>query len=104
MFYYNNPVFTGAGDSPAAKKVSWFYNDDPLVAGWAWGQKMLNGTTSIVDASLGKGHVLLLGPEVTQRGQPYPTFKFLFNGIFYGKSASGTASAAADKPDEKRAD
>ncbi|WP_404710441.1 M14 metallopeptidase family protein [Sphingomonas sp. MMS24-J13] len=104
MFYYNNPVFSGAGDSPAAKKVSWFYNDDPLVAGWAWGQKMLNGATSIVDASLGKGHVLLLGPEVTQRGQPYPTFKFLFNGIFYGKSASGTATAAADTPGEKRAD
>jgi hypothetical protein len=85
LFYYNNPVFTGV-DTASVKKVSWFYNDDPLVSGWAWGQKMLNGTAGIVDASVGKGHVFLLAPEVTQRGQPYATFKFLFNGVLYGPS------------------
>ncbi len=47
------------------------------VSSWAWGQKVLNGTTGMVDGTLGKGHVFLLGPEVTQRGQPYATFKFL---------------------------
>jgi hypothetical protein len=47
---------------------------------------MLNGTAGIVDASVGKGHVFLLAPEVTQRGQPYATFKFLFNGVLYGPS------------------
>lgn len=93
IFYNNNPVFSGAGDSPAARKVSSFYNDDPLVSGWAWGQKMLNGNAAIVDASLGKGRVLLLGPEVTQRGQPYPTFKFLFNGVFYGPATKGQSAA-----------
>lgn len=93
IFYNNNPVFAGAGDSPMARKVGSFYNDDPLVSGWAWGQKILNGNASIVDASLGKGRVLLLGPEVTQRGQPYPTFKFLFNGLFYGPSMKGQTAA-----------
>ncbi|MDE8651210.1 M14 family metallopeptidase [Novosphingobium album (ex Liu et al. 2023)] len=93
IFYNNNPVFSGAGDSPAVRKVGGFYNDDPLVSGWAWGQKLLNGKATIVDASLGKGHVLLLAPEVTQRGQPYPTFKFLFNGLFYGPSMKGQTAA-----------
>jgi len=93
VFYNNNPVFTGAGDSPAAKKVGGFYNDKPLVSGWAWGQEMLNGNATIVDASLGRGRVLLLGPEVTQRGQPYPTFKFLFNGLFYGPGMKGQTTA-----------
>jgi len=91
LFYYNSPVFSGTGDTAAARKVSWFYNDDPLVSGWAWGQKLLNGNAGIVDASLGRGKVLLLGPEVTQRGQPYPTFKLLFNGIHYGAATRSNA-------------
>lgn len=86
LFYYNSPVFR-LSEGGAARKVSWFDSDEPLVSGWAWGQKALNGTTAIVDAPLGKGHVYLLGPEVTQRGQPYATFKYLFNGIFYGPSS-----------------
>ncbi|UAK25047.1 M14 family metallopeptidase [Sphingomonas nostoxanthinifaciens] len=89
VFYYNNPVFVGSMSDPSLHKVSWFYNDDPLVSGWAWGQKLLNGNVGVVDAALGKGHVFLLGPEVTQRGQPYPTFKFLFNGLFYGPATKG---------------
>jgi hypothetical protein len=89
IFYNNDPVFSGAGEGAAARKVSWFYNDDPLVSGWAWGQKLLNGNAGIVDASVGQGRVLLLGPEVTQRGQPYATFKFLFNGLFLGRGEGG---------------
>jgi hypothetical protein len=96
LFYNNNPVFTGGDGS--VKRVSWFYNDDPLVSGWAWGQKILNGNAGIVDASVGQGRVFLLGPEVTQRGQPYATFKFLFNGMFYGPSEKGRQVARASKP------
>lgn len=82
MFYNNNPVFSLKGTT--TRQVAGYYNDDPLVSGWAWGQKLLNGNASIVDATLGRGRVYLLGGEVTQRGQPYATFKFLFNGIFAG--------------------
>ncbi|MBS0505077.1 MAG: peptidase [Proteobacteria bacterium] len=82
VFFYNSPVFTLTGDT--AKKVAWFDSETPLRSGWAWGQKALKGTTTIVDASLGKGHVFLIGPEVTSRAQPYATFKLLFNGIYYG--------------------
>ncbi len=82
VFFYNSPVFTVTGET--AKKVAWFDSETPLRSGWAWGQKALNGTTAIVDASLGKGRVFLIGPEVTSRAQPYATFKLLFNGIYYG--------------------
>jgi hypothetical protein len=87
VFYNNNPVFSGTG--PGVRKVSWFASDDPLVSGWAWGQKRLNGGAGIVDATVGKGHVFLMAPEVTQRGQPYATFKFLFNGVLLGSASSG---------------
>ncbi|WP_443478292.1 M14 metallopeptidase family protein [Novosphingobium aerophilum] len=87
LFYNNNPVFRA--DGPAVRKVSWFDKDDPLVSGWAWGQKLLNGGAGIVEAGLGKGRVFLMGPEVTQRGQPFATFKFLFNGVLLSGSDAG---------------
>jgi hypothetical protein len=64
--------------------VSWFQGEKVLDSGWAWGQQYLNGTTAVIDAKLGKGHVFLFGPEIAFRGQPHATFKFLFNGITYG--------------------
>ena len=42
--------------------------------------------------SVGKGKLLLFGPEITFRAQPHGTFKFLFNGIYYSTAeASGTS-------------
>ena len=36
----------------------------------------------MIEAPLGKGRVLLFGPEIIKRAQPHGTFKFLFNGIY----------------------
>ena len=35
-----------------------------------------------IDAPVGKGRLFLFTPEITFRGQPHGTFKFLFNGIY----------------------
>ena len=66
------------------RPVSWFDSKEPLRSGWAWGQHYLEGGTAAVEAAVGKGKVFLLGPEITFRAQPHGTFKFLFNGIYYG--------------------
>jgi hypothetical protein len=84
LFYNNNPVFRS--EDPRVRKVSWFDSDTPLVSGWAWGQDHLNGGAGIVRTDLGKGQVYLMGPEVTQRGQPFATFKFLLNGVLLSGS------------------
>ena len=57
-----------------------------LDSGWAWGQQYLNNSIAVAQATMGKGKVLLYGPEITFRGQPHATFKFLFNGLLYGPS------------------
>jgi len=46
----------------------------------------LDGGVVAVDVPVGKGKVYLFGPEITFRGQPHGTFKFLFNAILYAKS------------------
>lgn len=88
MFFDHSQAFRLADNDASAKRISWFDSASPLRSGWAVGQEKLQDTTAIVDINLGKGKLFLMGPEVTQRAQPYPTFKFLFNGILYGPAIS----------------
>jgi hypothetical protein len=87
VFFDNSPAFRvppGGGREAAMARVAWFGSAAPLRSGWAWGQHHLEGAAAVVDAPLGRGRVLLFGPQITFRAQPHGTFKFLFNGIFYG--------------------
>ena len=61
-------------------------NAAPLRSGWALGPALPEGGAAVVDAPLGRGRVLVFGPEITYRAQPHGTFKFLFNGIYYSKA------------------
>jgi hypothetical protein len=94
LFFDSSPVFKVKAGA-AAKPVSWFEGKDPLLSGWAWGQKALDGTSSIVDATYGAGKVFLLGPEVAMRGQSYGAFKFVLNGLEYGPAVGGKAGRPA---------
>jgi hypothetical protein len=86
VLFDNSPVLELAPDAAlrGVKPVAWFGSREPLRSGWAWGQHYLEGGTAAAEASLGKGKVFLFGPEITFRAQPHGTFKFLFNGIYYG--------------------
>ena len=79
------------------RRVAWFASASPLRSGWAWGQRYLEGGVAVVDAQLGRGRVLLFGPEITFRAQSHGTFKFLFNAIYYGKAVS-TADQDRSRP------
>ena len=97
VFFDDSPAFVLDANAAAAgvTRVAWYDSDAPLRSGWAWGQSLLKGSAAIVDAPLGKGRVILYGPEITFRAQPHGTFKFLFNGIDYGSSALPSSQALA---------
>jgi hypothetical protein len=80
------------------KPVAWFDNASPLRSGWAWGQQYLDQAVAIVEAPIGKGRVVLFGPEVLWRAQPHGTFKMFFNGLYYG---SATAAPAGTRTTEQ---
>jgi hypothetical protein len=90
VFYDNSPTFDLGPDaaSKGVKRIAWYSSKTPLLSGWAWGQSYLDGGTAIVEAGVGKGKAFLFGPEILQRGQPHGTFKFFFNGIYYGTATS----------------
>jgi hypothetical protein len=84
VFFDNDPVFRLKPDAMAkgVKPIAWFDSKEPLRSGWAWGQNYLESGVAGIEASIGRGKVYLFGPEITFRGQPHGTFKFLFNGIY----------------------
>ena len=92
IFFDNNPAFrVRPGSAQGAKAVAWFDSEAPLRSGWAWGQKVLDGAAEVVVAPVGKGAVVLYGPQVHFRGQTHGAFPFLFNGIYYGQMQLRTA-------------
>jgi len=84
VFFDNDPVFRLKPDAAlkGTRAIAWFDTSAPLRSGWAWGQNYLEGGAAAVEATVGKGKVYLFGPEITFRGQPHGSFKFLFNGIY----------------------
>jgi hypothetical protein len=83
VFFAGSPAFRllPEANQKGTRPVAWYAGDQPLRSGWAWGQHYLNGAVAIAEADVGEGKVYLFGPEITFRGQPHGTFKFLFNAI-----------------------
>lgn len=85
-FYYDNsPAFRllPAAEARGVKRVVWVDSPSPLRSGWAWGQRYLSGVTEVLQAPVGKGILVLFGPDPYFRSQPHGTFKLLFNGLLY---------------------
>ncbi len=83
VFFDNSPVFSLAPDAAlkGVRPIAWFDTSQPLRSGWAFGQGYLEGGVEAIEATIGQGKVFLFAPEITFRGQPHGTFKFLFNSI-----------------------
>jgi hypothetical protein len=99
VFFDRSPAFRLQPEAPLVglKAVAWFDSATPLRSGWAWGQQYLDQAVAVVDAPVGKGHLVLFGPDITWRAQPHGTFKLLFNGIYYGGATRTDAAQSTDQ-------
>ena len=97
MIYFNHSPAYRLEPAAAARNIKAIASIDsttPLRSGWAWGQQYLNGAVEIIEAPVGKGRVVMYGPEVVWRAQPHGTFKLLFNGIYYGSAVPAGAAGS----------
>jgi hypothetical protein len=82
FFFNNSPVFRLRPGAEGVRPIATFDSPAPLRSGWAWGQHHLDGGVAVAEVTVGKGRVLLFGPEILHRAQPHGTFKLLFNSIW----------------------
>ena len=57
----------------------------PLLSGYLIGEKYLQGKAAALDVPLDAGHVVLLGFRPEWRGQPFGTFRVLFNAALFSR-------------------
>ena len=79
VWFEDSPAFeVGAG----AKAVASYVDDDPLRSGWLLGGARLKGKAALVDASVGKGRIVLFGFRPQYRAQSWSTYMPLMNAIY----------------------
>jgi Zinc carboxypeptidase len=81
VFYDSGPVFETTEGFKGTILARYSESDPILASGFLQGEKLIQGKGAAVDVELGQGHVVLLGFRPQWRGQPFGTFRVIFNAI-----------------------
>src|SRR5262245_48606381 len=81
-FFINSPAFE-VSPNAGAHVVALYPSRDVLMSGWMLGEPIIAGRAAVVEASIEKGRVILLGFRTQHRGQSHGTYKLLFNSILW---------------------
>ena len=83
-FVDRSPAFTTLEGFEGAALAKYQEEGSPLLSGYLLGEKHLQGYAAALDVQHGDGHVVLIGFRPQWRGQPFGTFRVLFNAALYG--------------------
>ena len=101
-----SPVFTTKDDFEGAVLAKYQTAGSPLLSGYLLGEEHIQGYATALDVSHGDGHVILLGMRPQWRGQPFGSFRIVFNAALYSAevAAARPDSSAFWSPPEKESD
>ena len=103
IFFDRSPVFTTEEGFEGSALLKYQEAGSPLLSGYLLGEEHLQGYAAALDVRHGEGHVVLLGFRPQWRGQPFGTFRALFNSVLFSEDIAEGASGTADfwqAPDE----
>jgi hypothetical protein len=86
---------TGASES--VRVAARYAERNVLMSGWLLGESVVAGQPAVMEATLGKGRLVLIAIRSQHRGQSHGTFKFLFNAILLGASDSSGKTLSSAK-------
>ena len=90
IFFDGSPVFQPLEGFNGEVLAKYQAQGSPLLSGYLLGEKTLQGQAAALDVRLGSGHVVLIGFRPQWRGQPFGTFRVLFNAaLYHGPVAAG---------------
>jgi hypothetical protein len=81
VFADSSPVFEVLDGFKGNALAHYQDSGSPLLSGYLIGEKYMNGKAAALDVQLDNGHVVLLGFRPEWRGQPFGTFKVIFNAL-----------------------
>jgi hypothetical protein len=85
-WFETSPVFE-VTDSNAVKVIARYPDGaSPLLSGWILGDQLLHGKAAMVEATMGKGRVVMFGFRPQYRGQSLATVPLIFNAILTSKT------------------
>jgi hypothetical protein len=85
VFVDGSPVFETTDGFQGSVIARYAETGSPLLSGYLIGEKYLQGKAAALDVQVGDGHVVLLGFRPTWRGQPFGTFRVLFNAALFAR-------------------
>ena len=89
-----SPVFTTMPGFEGAVLARYPTQGSPLRSGFLHGQEKMRGQAAAIDVKRGNGHVILIAFQPQWRGQPFGTFRVVFNSAFFAREVSARASGA----------
>jgi hypothetical protein len=85
VFVDGSPVFEPQEGFKGTVLARYQESGSPLLSGYLIGENYLHGNAAALDVPLGDGHVVLIGFRPEWRGQPFGTFKVLFNAALFSR-------------------
>jgi len=95
VFVGSSPVFTTEESFRGRALAKYGDAGSPLLSGYFLGEELVHGYAAALEVEHGDGRVVLLGMRPQWRGQPFGTFKVLFNAALY---SDAVASMTPDNP------
>ncbi|HET7694671.1 MAG TPA: M14 metallopeptidase family protein [Vicinamibacterales bacterium] len=86
VFADSSPVFETLDGFNGRVLARYQDSGSPLLSGYLIGEKNLQGKAAALDVEVDRGRVILLGFRPNWRGQPFGTFKVLFNAALFSST------------------
>jgi hypothetical protein len=94
VMFSRSPVYTTTEGFEGVALAKYQEKGSPLLSGFLEGEEFLHGYAAALDVFHGEGHVILLGFQPQWRGQPFGTFRVLFNAaLFQGPHADAASGS-----------
>jgi hypothetical protein len=81
VFVDSSPAFETAEGFHGEVLARYQATGSPLLSGYLLGERFLNDRAAALDVPHGNGHIVLLGFRPQWRGQPFGTFRVVFNAV-----------------------
>ncbi len=95
VFVDGSPVFATLDGFEGTALAKYAKDGSPLLSGYLLGEKHLQGHAAALDVRHGRGHVVLIGFRPQWRGQPFGTFRVVFNSVLFGGEVAKNAKGSA---------